>query len=206
MKILCIKEYDRQLFLHKIISWILYSVSPAIGGVLLSKKNSFNNTLNIIMSIILFLIPFLHYILSLIEHDKHAITLQIYISKIDSIMQLIDYHHTLSVNDNYIFFIFINKQFNDLETFKPYISKHVIDEYLKNASKTTKKEHIPIICIEYIDKYNFVNETDIESGMLFELSHKSSIPQEHIISTNIFTPQTNNRNKIMSKLKVIQNI
>ena len=38
MKQLCIKEYDRQIFLYKITSWLLYSVSPAIGGILISKK------------------------------------------------------------------------------------------------------------------------------------------------------------------------
>jgi len=206
LKILCIKEYDRQIFLHKIISWILFSVSPAIGGILVSKKNNMNNIINIFISIILFLLPFLHYILSLVEHDKQAITLQIYISKIDSIMQLIEYHNTLSINDNHDFFVFINKQFNELESFKPFISNHIINNYLKDVCKTTKKEHIPIICINHIDKYNFVNETDIETGMLFELSNKNSDITTINKVNNVFTPQSNNRNKIISKLKVIQNI
>jgi len=205
MKQLCIKEYDRQIFLSKITKWLLYSVSPAIGGIIISKRNSFGYTINIIISIILFLVPFCQYILSLYEHDKHTITLQIYISKIDSIMQLIEYNKTINLDNNSNFFIFINKQANELESFKPYISKNTIHKYLKEVSSTTQKDHIPIICNEYMDKYKFAEKNDIENGILFELSnviHKnnsfnvsnSSIPETNINKTKIEIHDTFTRN------------
>jgi hypothetical protein len=175
MKQLCIKEYDRQIFLYKITSWLLYSVSPAIGGILISKKNSINYTVNIIISVVLFLVPFCQYLLSLNEHDKKAITLQIYISKIDSIMQVIEYNKSINIDNNSNFYVFINKQANDLEAFKPYISKYTIKEFLKEVCYTTRKEHIPKICNEYMDKYKFAEENDIESGILFELTKNNHI-------------------------------
>jgi hypothetical protein len=194
MKHLCIKEYDRQIFLSKITKWLLYSVSPAIGGIIISKRNSFGYTINIIISLILFLVPICQYLLSLYEHDKHAITLQIYISKIDSIMQLIEYNKTITLDNNSNFFVFINKQANELESFKPYISEHTIHKYLREVSSSIQKDHIPRICNEYLHKYKFAEENDIETNILFELSSvnyknnsfnipKYSIPESDIHKT-----------------------
>ena len=95
-----------------------------------------------------------------------------------------------------------------------YISKYTINKYLKEVCSTTQKDHIPRICNEYIHKYKFAEENDIESGMLFELSSvnyknnsfnipKISIPESGEIDTP--KPKTSIREKNLHRSNSYEN-
>jgi hypothetical protein len=160
LKYICSKELERQLLLHKIINWIIYGISPTIGSILISKKNMDSEILNILISIILFLVPIFHFLLSIQEHDKLALFLQLYIFKID---YLLDIMNTNNINDD--FFSFIYTHFITLSNSTPYISKKSIINYLDNFSSKTHIDNIPSICKKYSNNYEFASNNDLEIGL-----------------------------------------
>jgi hypothetical protein len=172
LKYMCVKEQERQLLLHKIINWIIYGISPTIGSILLSKKNVDSEILNIIISILLFLVPIFHFILSLQEHDKLAFMLQLYIVKIDHILDMITYHHN---NKSPLFFQFIHNQYINISTSTPYISKHTIINYLDTFSVKINEENIPAICKKFSSGYTFASSIDIELGYNYIHAEESTI-------------------------------
>jgi hypothetical protein len=207
LKYICSKELERQLLLHKIINWIIYGISPTIGSILISKKNMDSEILNILISVILFLVPIFHFLLSIQEHDKLALYLQIYIIKLDCLLDIIN---TNEINDT--FFSFIYTHFITLSNSTPYISKKSIINYLDNFSSKTYKDNIPSICKKYSNDYEFASNNDLEIGLhnfnncdSYDIKEEELDKFQNINNIKIKEEIKHNDNKNNNKKREIQN-